>query len=82
MKALQPLTFDEFRQMVADLIKVDVERVTPDAYLITELGVDSVRLVELLLRLEKMGIEIFPELAYQIQTVGDAYQYYQTQAGK
>ena len=82
MIASQPLTFDEFRLLVADLIKVDVERVTPEAFLITELGVDSIRLVELLLRLETMGIEIYPELAYQIQTVGDAYQYYQTQVGK
>ncbi len=81
MNTLQPLSLDEFRQMVADLLDVDVERVSPEAYFITELGVDSVRLVELLLRLEAMGIEIYPALAYEIQTVADAYRYYQSQVG-
>lgn len=81
MNTLQPLSLDEFRQMVADLLGVDIERVAPEAYFITELGVDSIRLVELLLRLEHMGIEIYPALAYEIQTVADAYRYYQSQVG-
>jgi acyl carrier protein len=30
----------------------------------------------MILRLEEFGVEIPPEVAWQIQTVGDAYQYF------
>ena len=79
MAALESLSMQAFRDMIAELLDLDLEQVTPEAYFITDLGVDSVRLVEVLLQLEKMGIEIYPDLAWQIETVGDAYDYYQSQ---
>jgi len=79
MTHLDPLSFEAFQAMLADLLKVDVAQVTPEAYFITDLGVDSLRMVKMLLRLEEMGIELSLELAWQIQTVGDAYRYYQQQ---
>ena len=80
-KSLKPLSFEAFQAMVAGILAIEVERVTPEAYFVTDLGVDSVRLVEILLRLEAMGLELSPDLAWRIQTVGDAYCYYQEQAG-
>ena len=76
----EPLSFEAFQAMLADLLKVDMAQVTPEAYFITDLGLDSIRMLEILLCLEEMGIELSLELAWRIQTVGDAYCYYQQQA--
>ena len=75
-----PLDFSQFQSLVAEILLVDAAQVQPEAYFVTDLGVDSIRLVEVLLRLEGMGLELSPELAWRIQTVGDAYRYYQEQA--
>jgi acyl carrier protein len=82
MSSLEPLTPEAFQAMLADLLKVDVAQVTPDAYFVTDLGVDSMRMLQVLLHLEEMGIELSLELAWRIQTVGDAYHYYQEQASR
>jgi acyl carrier protein len=37
---------------------------------------DSIQLVELMLRMEEMGIKIPIEAAWEVQTVGDAYGVY------
>lgn len=71
------LSWDEFQAMLSELLHVDPVRLEPAAYFITDIGVDSLRLVEILLRLEELGVEISPDLAWEIQTVGDAYRYYQ-----
>ena len=75
----EPLSFAAFQALVARILEVDPARVKPEAYLITDLGVDSIRMVEVLLRLDEMGIAVSPDLAWKIQTVGDAYAYYQEQ---
>ena len=80
-KDLTPLRFEEFQNLVAGVLDLDPAQVTPEAYFITDLGVDSIHLVEILLRLEKLGLPLTPDLAWRIQTVGDAYRYYQEQAG-
>lgn len=80
MTPLEPLSFEAFQAMLADLLEVNVEQVTPEAYFITDLGVDSIRMVEVLLRLEEMGLEMSPDLAWRIQTVDDAYRSYQQYA--
>jgi acyl carrier protein len=74
------VTFDDFRRLVSDVLLIDPEKVTPEAYFITDLGVDSIRMVEVLLRLEQMGLEITPGLAWRIHTVQDAYDYYREHA--
>jgi len=76
----EPLSFPAFQAMVAELLDVDAARLTPDAYFITDLGVDSLRLADILLRLEDLGVEVSPDLAWEVQTVGDAYRVYQAQA--
>ncbi len=80
MAEFERLSFEAFQAMVAELLDVDAARLDPAAYFITDLGVDSLRLVDILLRLEELGVEVSPDLAWQIQTVGDAYRYYQEQA--
>ena len=77
-----PLTFEAFQALVAEILHVEATQVVPEAYFVTDLGVDSIRMVEVLLQLESIGLELSPGLAWSIQTVGDAYQYYQEQAGQ
>jgi acyl carrier protein len=75
-------SFPAFQTMLAELLDVDAARLTPDAYFITDLGVDSLRLADILLRLEELGVEVSPDLAWEVQTVGDAYRVYQAQAAR
>jgi acyl carrier protein len=68
------LSFDEFRRILAGELRVDQERVVPEASLYTDLSVGSRHVVDTMLRLEKKGIDIPLELAWQIDTVEDAYR--------
>lgn len=78
MSQAETLSFEAFQAMLAGLLQLDAALFQPEAYFITDLGVDSLRLAEILLYLEELGLEISPDLAWQIQTVGDAYEYYQS----
>jgi len=74
--AKEPIPFDEFRQLLAEGLQVEESKVIPEASFVTDLQVDSITLVELMLRLEEMGISIPLEAAWDVQTVGDAYHAY------
>ncbi len=76
MDRKEPLSFEDFRALLADLLQVNPHRVTPEAYFITDLGVDSLRLLNPLLELEQMGVPFQLEVAPRIQTVGEAFAYY------
>ena len=77
---IKPLAFKEFQALLADILEVDPEQIKPQAYFVTDLGVDSLRLTEMLLQFQALGLELSTDLAWRIQTVGEAYQYYQEQA--
>ncbi len=68
------LSFDEFKRILASELKVDEERIVPEASLYTDLSVGSSHVVDTMLRLGDKGIDIPLELAWQIDTVADAYQ--------
>ncbi|MFB0536751.1 MAG: acyl carrier protein [Anaerolineae bacterium] len=69
------LTFEEFRKMIARELEVEEERIVPEASFFSDLCVDSIRMVDMMLRLEELGVAIPLEVAWQIETVGDAYRY-------
>jgi acyl carrier protein len=71
-----PVTFEEFKRMLVDIMQVDEEKVVPEASFVSDLMVDSIKLVELMLGLEENGINIPIEAAWDVQTVGDAYRVY------
>jgi acyl carrier protein len=71
------VSFEEFKHILAEQLKVEEGKVTSEASFIEDLMVDSIQLVDLMLNLEQMGIEIPLEAAWDVQTVGDAYQVYQ-----
>ena len=72
----KPVTFGEFKKVIADALVVDEEMLQPETSFIGDLFVDSLRLVEMALRIEQLGVKI-PSTAYwDIQTVGQAYDAY------
>lgn len=70
------ITFEEFRRIVAEELDVDESQVSPEASFIEDLMADSIKLVEMMLRMEEMGIPIPVEAAWRVRTVGDAYRLY------
>ncbi len=75
-RADPPISFEDFRRLVAQELQVDESRVVPEASFVQDLYADSIRLVELLLNLEQEGISIPFEEAWSVETVGDAYRLY------
>jgi acyl carrier protein len=75
------LSFPEFRALLAEELMIDEEKIVPEASFIEDLLVDSIRMVEMILRLEEEGFRIPFEAAWQIETVGDAYRHYVDSAG-
>ena len=75
-----PLSFDEFKHMLADLLQIEETKVLPEASFVTDLLVDSIKLVEMMLGMEEKGINIPMEAAWDVQTVGDAYRVYKENA--
>lgn len=73
-------SLEEFREMLARRLGMPVEKFVPQASFLDDLGIDSIRMVEMFLEFERMGINIPPESAWDIQTVGDAYNFYLKQA--
>lgn len=73
---MEKITFEEFRQMVAEELDVDAALVVAEARFVEDLMADSIRLVEMMLQLEERGVTIPLEEAWQVQTVGEAYRLY------
>jgi len=71
-----PVSFEEFKHLIAVNLQLDEKNVVPEASFLDDLMADSIKLVELMLQLDEKGISIPPEVAWDIRTVGDAYQKY------
>ena len=71
-----PVSFEEFRGMIARELHVDESKVRPEASFVEDLYADSIRLVEMMLRLKEQGITIAMEDAWNVKTVEDAYTVY------
>lgn len=71
-----PVSFERFRGIIAEELQVEEDEVVPEASFLDDLLADSIQLVEMMLRMEEMGVEIPMESAWEVETVGDAYQLY------
>jgi acyl carrier protein len=70
------ITYDEFTIVVADVLLVQQEKLTPETSFANDLYIDSLKMVEMALRIEQLGVPIPTEAYWEIQTVGDAYDAY------
>jgi len=63
---------EKIQEMLADALNIPVEKVTPDAKIVDDLGADSLDVVELLSQLEdEFGIVIPDDEVEQLVTVAD-----------
>ncbi len=64
------------KEIIADQLGVEVEKLNPSAKFVEDLGADSLDVVELVMAFEEeFGIEIPDEDAEKIRTVGDVIDY-------
>ena len=68
-----PLTFEAFQTLLADILHIEPALLQPEAYFITDLNVDSLRLLDMVLTLERLGVPASLESVWRMQTVSDAY---------
>jgi acyl carrier protein len=67
---------ERIRGLVAEQLGVDVSELSPDAYILDDLGADSLDVVEMVMAIEEeFDIEISDEDAEAIRTVGDVEAY-------
>jgi len=77
------VVFDRLRRIVVEQLGVDEEEVVPSANFVTDLGADSLDLVELIMALEEefstpsLKVEISDEDAEKIVTAQDAIDFLQ-----
>lgn len=68
--------FEEIKQILVDEIQIKPEDVRPDAELVTDLGLNSIEIADLVLMCEeKYDIEIEEEETRECVTLGDFVDY-------
>ncbi|HPG07355.1 MAG TPA: acyl carrier protein [Saprospiraceae bacterium] len=71
---------EKVKKIIVDKLGVDESEVTPEASFTNDLGADSLDTVELIMEFEKeFDISIPDEQAENIQTVGQAVSYLESQ---
>jgi acyl carrier protein len=74
----ETVTFERLRDIIAETLKVEKDKVTPEASFQDDLKADSLDLVELIMAFEdEYGVEIPDEDAQKIRTVNQALEYVQ-----
>jgi acyl carrier protein len=75
-------TAAKVKEIIANELGVEIEKVTDDASFVEDLGADSLDTVELVMAFEEeFSIEIPDEDAEKMQSVGDAIRYLQEKQG-
>ncbi len=67
------MEFEKLQQIIADVLNVDIDEITPDTTFVDDLGADSLDIFQIIMGIEEeFDIEIPQEEAEKISTVGDA----------
>ena len=74
---------DQVKDIIAEELGLDREKVKDEAVLQTDLGADSLDIVELVMKLEdNFDMKIPDEVAEGLKTVGDAISYIEANSNK
>ena len=69
------MEFEKLQQIIADVLSVDLDEITPETTFKDDLGADSLDVFQIIMAVEEeFGIEIPTEEAAKINTVGDAVE--------
>ena len=67
------MEFEKLQQIIAEVLNVDVDEITPDTTFVDDLGADSLDVFQIIMGIEEeFDIEMPTEEAEKIVTVGDA----------
>lgn len=70
------MIFDKLKEIVAEQLDVEAEKVTMDSTITEDLGADSLDTVDLVMAIEEVfDIQIPDEAVEKIKTVGDIVNY-------
>lgn len=70
------MVFDQVKKSIAEIMSKDEDDITMDTDLVSDLGVDSVDSVELIMALEEIyDVSISDEDASQLKTVADVVDF-------
>ncbi len=70
------MTIDKIKEILADTLDVDVEELSSNTNIATDLGADSLDVVEILMSIEdEFGVEIPDSEIENIHTVGELAEY-------
>ena len=73
------MVFDEIKALLADKLNIAQEKITMESNIISDLGADSLDIVEMLMTLDQeYGIEIPDEAAAEFKPVGATVKFVQT----
>ena len=69
------MEFEKLQQIIAEVLSVDVDEITPATTFVDDLGADSLDVFQIIMSVEEeFDIEINQEDAEKIVTVGDAVE--------
>ncbi len=75
--------FEKVKEMLEEALQIDPSEVTMDSVLVSDLGVNSLELADLILMCEeKFNIEISDEDIHKFVTVGDVVNYLSEAVGE
>lgn len=75
------MTFEKLKDIIADQLSVDEEKITMEANITEDLGADSLDVVDLISVIEdEFDLEIPEEAVDSIKTVGDIVNYIEKNA--
>ncbi len=70
------MTIDKIREMLANQLNIETDKIKEDSKIIEDLGADSLDMIEMLMALEEeFGITVPDDKADSLKTVGDIAKY-------
>lgn len=66
------MTLDKVKEMLANQLNIEVDKITEESKIVEDLGADSLDMIEMLMALEEeFGLSIPDDKAEGLKTVGD-----------
>ena len=77
------MTLEKVKEMIANQLNLNIEKVTEDSKLVADLGADSLDMIEMLMALEEQfNISVPDDKAEELKTVGQIAAFIDSQLKK